>query len=142
LAGYTLELLARGWAHSVAPVGLVEEWFELAAALRDPPEPPELTATWIELLPAAGDPLSALDAWTKLAEVLAEHAPARLAAFGFPGRYRTVIRAFVSSAPFTRPERAELALAIARRLHRLVPGDVPKEIGHLLAHAARPKPEL
>src|SRR5207245_3466354 len=103
----------------------VAELFELAAAHREPPDPPELAPTWIELVPAPGDPLAALDAWTHLAALLAEHAPRRLTDFDFPSGQEGVIRAFVSAAPFITHERAEVALAIAKRLHRIVPGVVP-----------------
>jgi hypothetical protein len=97
LAAYVLDLLRRRWddRNEPIPIGLLGRWLDLRSLVSERPPLPSLAATWIEALPsrAAFDPLSAaelsdLGDWLTLAELLYEHAPDQLGAFGFPDRYR------------------------------------------------------
>jgi len=129
LASYALQLVVRRWNrnHVVIPIGLLASWFELAGTLAEDPVPPEFAATWIELLPTDRiDPnspsdLAQFDDWTALAELLGEHAPAALAAFGFPDEHREVIGAFVDDVQVIAPAHQPLARRklLARILWRL-----------------------
>ncbi|MGZ8693934.1 MAG: nSTAND3 domain-containing NTPase [Gaiellaceae bacterium] len=92
LAGSVLTRLRSIWdaAHAPMPVALVVEWFAVAARLRERPEPPDLTATWIESLPTNAatlrdrDDLRRLDDWLTLVELLQVRDPEALQRFGFP----------------------------------------------------------
>jgi hypothetical protein len=92
IAGSVLTRLRSMWdaAHAPIPVALVVEWFAVAARLRERPEPPDLTATWIESLPTDAatlhdrDDLRCLDDWLALVELLQVRDPAALERFGFP----------------------------------------------------------
>ena len=104
-AWYALDLLKRRWneRHEPIPVGLLGRWLELRALVPKPLRLPGLAATWIEALPsrAAEGPvsdveLSDLREWLTLAELLAEHGPEQLLAFGFPERYYEVGSAVVA----------------------------------------------
>jgi hypothetical protein len=129
---YALELVARRWDHdrAVIPVGLLAAWFGLAARLDEPPAPPGLAPTWIELLPGEGlDPTSSvelarLDDWTALAEVLSVHAPDLLAAFGFPERQQEAVAAFaaavIAKSGAAEPAQREAWRRVAQRLLRML----------------------
>ncbi len=134
IATYVLNLVVRGWHrdHVVIPVGLLASWFELAGTLAEAPAAPELAPTWIELLPtdrvdpSSPSDLARLDDWTALAELLGEHAPVALAAFGFPDEHREVIGAFVDDVQLIAPAqqllaRRELLARILWRLSALAP---------------------
>jgi hypothetical protein len=134
LAGYTLELVARRWdrERTVIPVGLLASWFEVAALVRRPPNPPELAPTWIELLPTGRiDPRSAsdlgrLDDWSALAELLHERVPEALSGFGFPERFEGVVGLFVEEVEAIPPKsepapRRELLARILWRMSALMP---------------------
>jgi hypothetical protein len=134
LASYALRLVVRRWNrdHGVIPVGLLASWFELAEGLHDPPDPPEFAPTWIELVPTDRiDPnsrsdLARFDDWTAFSELLSEHAPEALAAFGFPDKHLEAIGAFVEDVgaidPALEPQaRRELLARILWRLSALAP---------------------
>jgi hypothetical protein len=156
LTRYSLELIARRWNRSQAPipVGLLSRWHELADRLDDRPEPPELGATWIELLPTdrvrldSPAELARFDDWTALAELLHERQRALLMEYGFPDRQRHVIRSFVSDvdalrgSEHTRAGR-ELLVRVLRRLFRLAPAYARSAIA-IAAELARveDEPEL
>ncbi len=103
LAGYALGLIGRRWdgRHDPIPVGLLGRWLQLRALVPEPPPLPSLAATWIESLPGrAAEPMSAADLsdfrdWLTLAELLAEHAPDELQAFGFPERHHELASVLV-----------------------------------------------
>jgi hypothetical protein len=134
LASYTLELVARRWnrERAVIAVGVLASWFEFAEELPEPLTPPELAPTWIELLPTdridlnSQSDLARLDDWTALTELLIEHAPDALTAFGFPENHGEVIGAFVEgvrrASPAREPlARRELLVRILGRLSALAP---------------------
>jgi hypothetical protein len=134
LASYTLQLVARRWnrERAVIPVGVLASWFEFATTLPEPPTPPELAPTWIELLPTdridlnSQSDLARLDDWTALAELLTEHAPDALTAFGFPEKREEAIATFVGDirtvSPADEPRALrELLVRILRRISVLVP---------------------
>jgi hypothetical protein len=131
LAYSVLDGARRRWDRAVTPtaVTLLDAWFTAAARLAAPPEPPEVAATWVELLPTpsidVGSPaeLNALDEWINLVAVLREHAPAELNRFGFPAEHqrtlRTVIERSAAVGTGTAPEQRQRLAAILRRLARL-----------------------
>jgi hypothetical protein len=156
VAGYALQLVARRWnqEHAVIPVGLLASWFELAALLGEPPPPPELAPTWIELLPTDRIDLDStadvarLDDWTALGELLQEHSPKQLEAFDFPDQQRNTISVFVddvrSIAPAAEPAaRREVLIRILRRLSELAPDHAKRaaQVASRLA-AVHEEPEL
>lgn len=134
LASYALRLVARRWnrERAVIAVGLLVSWFEFAEKLPERLTPPELALTWIELLPTdridlnSRSELARLDDWTALTDLLIEREPDVLTAFGFPGKYREVIGAFVEDVRKVSPAqeplaRRELLVRILRRLYALAP---------------------
>jgi hypothetical protein len=152
LIRYTLELVARRWDRegAVIPVGLLGSWFEVAALAREPPNPPELAPTWIELLPTGRiDPRSAvdvgrLDDWTALAELLYERVPEALSGFGFPDRFEDVVGLFAEEVEMIPPEsepapRRELLAQILWRVSLLMPGY--EEAAYLAGRLARVQDE-
>jgi hypothetical protein len=156
LAGYALELVARRWnqERAVIPVGLLASWFELAALLDEPPPPPKLAPTWIELLPSdridldSTADVTGIDDWTALGELLQEHSPKQLEAFGFPDKQRNTISVFVadvrSIASTVEPAaRREMLIRILRRLSELAPDYAKRaaQIANRLA-AVHEEPEL
>ena len=156
LAGYALQLVAQRWnlERTVIPVGLLASWFELAALLGEPPPLPELAPTWIELLPTDRIDLDSpadvarFDDWTALGELLQEHSPKQLEAFGFPDQQRSTISIFVDDvrriACAVEPAaRRELLIRILRRLFELAPDHAKRaaQIASRLA-AVREEPEL
>ena len=104
LATDVLSQIARGWNRQcvAVPAGLLAAWFDLAAALPEPPEQPSPAATWFELVPTGPvdvvDDAAAFDDWTALVQLLFERAPAALTAFGFPEQQRFLMQQFVSDA--------------------------------------------
>lgn len=126
LVRYSLELVARRWrrANEVVPVGLLASWFDIAAtaSLTNPIEPPDVVATWVELMPADRvDPCSAsdvirFDEWLALVQVLQERAPDALLPVGFPDRYRSIVGHFVDE------------------VHRMLRDDEPFERSDLVAN--------
>jgi hypothetical protein len=151
-----LELVARRWNQecTVIPVGLLASWFELAALLGEPPPPPELAPTWIELLPSdridldSTADVTSFDDWTALGELLQEHSPKQLEAFGFPDQQRNTISVFVddvrSIASTVEPvTRRELLIRILRRLSELAPEHAKRaaQVASRLA-AVHEQPEL
>jgi hypothetical protein len=99
----TLDLLKRPLGRTARPSGrAVGRWLG-CALVPETAGAAGLAATWIEALPshAAHGPvsdveLSDLREWLTLTELLAEHAPEQLLAFGFPERYYEVGSAAVA----------------------------------------------
>jgi hypothetical protein len=129
LARSCLEQVRGRWDDGHRPLALtpLEAWFDAAGRLRDPPRPPQVAPTWIELLPGGdlADPLEAARAadWLGLTELLAQHAPDKLRALGFPERQRERIAALVTEAAqrmWVTEDNAALR-AILARAARLVP---------------------
>jgi hypothetical protein len=104
LARTCLEQVRDRWDAGHRPLALapLEAWFEVQARLLDPPRAPQIAPTWIELLPDAelGDPVEAARAadWLGLTELLAQHAPDKLRALGFPEGQRERLAALVGQA--------------------------------------------
>src|SRR5205085_4101822 len=92
VAAVALERLVAAWDERPVPVPVaaLEGWLGLAARVSEPPAPPRLGATWIELLPTepidvrSREELVRFDEWLALAAVLAARAPRELDRFGFP----------------------------------------------------------
>ena len=82
----------------------VEAWFTLAGGLSCKTEPPAISVTWAELLPAAApQPTDAANLerfadWLTLAELLMDYDPDLLARLGFPWSDRAILRAFPRDA--------------------------------------------
>jgi hypothetical protein len=127
LASEVLRRLARTWDCSCkpVPVALLASWFELAAKVREPPRPPSPAPAWFDLVPCGAIDIAedalAFDDWTALAQLLAEHAPETLTAFGFPDKQRLAMLQFVRAAQRAAEEGVELAHldAVVRSLRRL-----------------------
>jgi len=141
LAGYTLELLARHWddRSEPIPVGLLARWLELQALVTERPLLPSLAATWIEALPSpAREPISAaelsdLGDWLTLAELLAEHAPDELRAFGFPEQ-QLELASVVAVRLRAGADRIRDHRTVVRALHRLA--DLMPAVADLALHIA------
>jgi len=141
LAGYTLELLARHWddRSEPIPVGLLARWLELRALVTERPLLPSLAATWIEALPSpAREPISAaelsdLGDWLTLAELLAEHAPDELRAFGFPEQ-QLELASVVAVRLRAGADRIRDHRTVVRALHRLA--DLMPAVADLALHTA------
>ena len=116
--------------HRPLALAPLEAWFDAAAQLRPPPHPPEVSPTWIELLPDPdlGDEeeVGRAAEWLGLTELLREHVPDALAALGFPERHaaRVVILAEQATARLQAGADGDGAAleAIVDRAHALVPG--------------------
>ena len=104
LARTCLEQVRDRWDAGHRPLALapLEAWFEVNARLLEPLRAPAIAPTWIELLPDTElrDPLEAARAadWLGLTELLAQHAPDKLRALGFPEGQREHVAAFVGQA--------------------------------------------
>jgi hypothetical protein len=140
-----LEQVRDRWDAGHRPLALapLEAWFEVSGRLLDPPRPPAMAPTWIELLPGPdiADPVEATRAadWLGLTELLARHAPEKLRALGFPESQRERLKALVDEAArklLVSEERAPL-LAIIERTARLVP-----ELAGNAASLVPPPPEM
>lgn len=125
LARVLLERLAGMWdeRRAALPVGALEAWLVLATRLPEPPAPPAVDRTWLELDQtepvdvAARDELVRFDEWLVLASVLRRLAPDELVRFGFPERYDAILATFVGDA--AREATADLEELVRRILQRL-----------------------
>jgi len=124
LAEGALGTLARCWNRTCAavPVGLFADWFDLAAKLPDPPMPPSAAPTWFEVVPTdvvdVADDALAFDEWTALVDVLVDHDPAQLPAFGFPQEQLPAMEEFLAGAEAADPAMPNVD-AVVRSLRRL-----------------------
>jgi hypothetical protein len=137
LAAHVAERLERRWHREVVSVDLLEAWARTAGL----PTAKITAATWIELAPGAA-PASPVELerfadWLRLAELLSTHDGEMLARFGFPGRYRDVLDAFVDARPQDEPPLERELRADARQ--RLVRLDQSRAIAIL---GADPEPPL
>jgi hypothetical protein len=129
LAAYALELLARRWDRSRAPipVGLLAEWFELESQLPRPRSRPQLTATWIDLAPTdridveSAPEVAQFDDWVALVELLTARAPDALARFGSVAARSRIVGRFVADVSRTPPQRVEQVRQLLLRLSALAP---------------------
>jgi hypothetical protein len=89
LAHDTLQRLARRWErqHEPVPVGLLAAWASVGERLAEPPALPDVTATWLQLAPAADTDAAELTDWLTLAWLVARRDAGQLGRFGFPERY-------------------------------------------------------
>jgi hypothetical protein len=134
LAHAALDRVRRRWDSEHASISptLLDGWLAVAARLPEHPALPDLTATWIELLPtpplylASPAELDQIDDWLRLVEVLGEHAPEELEALGFPEQHGVVVSELIEDAyallDRDNPlEVRELLAQVLRRLARVVP---------------------
>jgi hypothetical protein len=72
-----LEQVRDRWDAGHLPLALppLEAWFDATTRLHEPPRPPDVAATWIELLPDGDEPSAE---WLALARLLRDHAPETL----------------------------------------------------------------
>jgi hypothetical protein len=139
LATAVLSGVCRSWNAKDAPipVALLEAWFRLAAQVGDPPNAPDVTPTWIELLPVeqidtyAPSELARLDDWLATAEVLAAYAPATLQELGFPDRQAAILGELVADAAMLGTGARHTDDLLARSLRRLARLD-PTRAQHTL----------
>jgi conflict system STAND superfamily ATPase len=127
LASYVLDLVARRWnrRHGPIPVGVLARWLRVRAWVREKPDLPDLTATWVESLPLASLDLTSyrdvadLRDWIGLVELLQAHAPSLLATFQFPDSVQAVVSDLAG-----RPARARSVAepGLFLRLGALFPG--------------------
>jgi hypothetical protein len=127
LASEVLRRLARTWDRSChpVPVALLGAWFDLAAEVRDPPQPPSPAPAWFDLVPCGAIDIAqdalAFDDWTALVDILTRYAPETLTAFGFPEKQKLAMLLFIGDAQKAAEADAELAQrdAVVRSLRRL-----------------------
>jgi len=128
LARSCLEQVRDRWDAGHRPLALapLEAWLEVAGRLLvDPPHPPQVAPTWIELLPGMelDDPAEAARAadWLGLTELLAQHAPDKLEALGWPDGQRERVTELVAEAARRLPEGDDdgALWAIVERAERL-----------------------
>lgn len=107
------------------PVGLLEGWLSLATWIVPSPAAPDLTRTWVELLPLPSldltDPgaVERTEDWVTMVRALRGYAPALLAGFGFPDAQRPLIDALVErtwALPADDVESRRRAADLMRRL--------------------------
>jgi hypothetical protein len=126
-------VLRRRWDTAHAPIAAdaLVAWFAVAARLDDQPPPPDLAATWIELMPTSPVDVRSpaevdrVDEWLRVAAALAEHAPALLESFGFPQHERLLAR-FADDAVTLVGEGADAPTTLAsclRRIAELLPSE-------------------
>jgi hypothetical protein len=126
LACSCLEQVRDRWDAGHRPLALapLEAWFEVSGRLPEPPRAPAIAPSWIELLPGTdlSDPLGAAE-WLGLTELLAQHAPEKLRALGFPESQRERLRALTMEAARRLPESDEPGplLLVLERAARLSP---------------------
>jgi hypothetical protein len=147
-----LSALRARWNGDRCPVlvALLAFWFALASKLDDPPEAPDVAATWIELMPVdwinpgSESDLRRFDQWLQLAAVLVEHQPDLVASeFGFPHRHVDVIRSFVDDAAAVA-EAGQPSATLAsclRRLEQVVPELAAGALRTAVALERRDEPE-
>jgi hypothetical protein len=129
LAVSSLEQVRDRWDAGHRPLALapLEAWFDVSGRLADPPRAPAIAPSWIELLPGTdvSDPLEAARAaeWLGLTELLAQHAPDKLTALGFPESQRERLTELVGRAARILPasEHRVTLTAILERAARLAP---------------------
>jgi hypothetical protein len=138
IAGSVLGRLRDGWdlAHAAIPAALVAEWLAVASRLRQRPDLPDLTATWIESLPTASATLRdrgdvrRLDDWLTLVEALSRNDPISLTRFGFPDAHAAALEQLARSGEAVALGDADDALreairAVLVRLGRACPAVAP-----------------
>ena len=148
LARFSLERLATAWDDRpvMLAVPALEAWFRLALRLPDPPRPPEVARTWIELLPTepvdleSKEELARFDEWLALAAVLQAFVPEELEHFEFPHGQRDVFTAFVAAATAAPAEVKDLVTQILHRIRRLAPDHAPAAGHATLTLAAKEEP--
>jgi hypothetical protein len=130
LARGALAATARRWEGTAVSPSLLDVWLGLAARTPEPPAPPELALTWIELLPTStvdvtdAGALSELDEWLRLAATLQLHASGALWEFGFPRRQIAILAAFVEDAAalaYSAQPTRSLAAQCAERIADVAP---------------------
>jgi hypothetical protein len=130
LASITLERIRQTWdaAHAPISVSLLDAWLTTASQLPEPPAAPDVTATWIELVPTrtidlrSPTELHRLEEWGSLVAVLAGSASETLTRFDFPRAQLAFLERLVDEAATLSAEGQELPLTrdvLARVLHRL-----------------------
>ena len=126
LAALVARRLGRRWHRHVVSVDALAAWAAVAAGLDEPVEPPSPVPAWLELEPdRAPDSPAALERfadWLRLAELLLQHDPERLAGLGFPERHARVLAEFSADAPEGEPPlEHDLRVQALERLWALAP---------------------
>ena len=133
--------LTTVWTTARAPIPLpaLEAWFTLAGGLSSKPEPPAISETWAELLPAAtphptdGANLERFADWLTLAELLMDYDPDLLAILGFPGQAERFCAQFLEAL---EPDRRRVEPADIDRAVRAL-SRIPRIFPALAGHAER-----
>jgi hypothetical protein len=132
LATQILTLTSRAWdsRHRPVSVFLIDAWYTLEKIGDEHPNPPRLELTWAELHPGsyvAEDPdhdeLARADEWLALAQTLARHDPAALAALGFYDNDRSIIERLIVALArrSTDQELRPLSQSVLARIQAIMP---------------------
>ena len=132
LAAETLELVRRRWDDRKEHIEprLLEAWVDVAVKLPKPPMLPQISVTWMEVLPDlppdmdTPSELNAFDDWLRLGALLRSFAPALAAELGFPDAHITLLRNFIDRARelLDRAELPATAGLVAQVLQRMMQG--------------------
>jgi hypothetical protein len=123
LIGLVLSRIERRFGATPVGVELLEAWTDAAGRL---PPASALAATWFDLVPdlAPATPveLERFVDWLRLAELMHARDPNLLSRFGFPGRFESLIDAFLDQVPADEPPlERELRAEARQRIARLDP---------------------
>jgi hypothetical protein len=133
LASVTLERIRKRWevAHAPISVSLLDAWLMTASRLAEPPTAPDVTATWVELVPTrtidlrSPSELDRLEEWVSLVAALAGTASERLTRFDFPHAQLPFLKRLIDEAGTLIaegeefPETHEMLGGLLRRLAHL-----------------------
>jgi len=128
----------------VIATSVLEPWVQLRSWLSERTPLPDLTRTWIELLPSAApdvDSPTELDAihdWLCLAATVRWRLPELAAELDFPMRYRSALENLVASAAkagdvVEPPQTAALLARVLDRLADAAPEVAPDVVAHTTA---------
>ena len=123
LTGLVLSRIERRFGCTPVGVELLEAWADAAGRL---PPTSVMAATWFDLVPdlAPATPveLERFADWLRLAELMHARDEGLLARFGFPGRFESLIDAFLDQVPADEPPlERELRAETRQRIARLDP---------------------
>ena len=133
LAVYALESSRRAWHQTDQglPAFLLDAWYRLRNHVPRHVDPPQLTATWVELHPGSAllehpdrDELLRADEWLAIAQILNEHDLSALESLGFFTRDKHLLArlvAILSQPASVSEDTRPLVESVLNRIEELIP---------------------